>query len=406
MHGTMSNFHAALEIGTTRTVLAIGEVDANGRLRITSHAEIPSTGVRKSQILDINQATQSIRSVLQKTEALQEASGDRITLGNAFLVVSGQSIRSDTFSASTQIEGNKVGPNEIDAVQGLTRELFKLPRDRELLDVIDQDFVVDRMSGVTSPRGLSGRVLSLNTLQIHADHNRIQDARTAADAARLEIRDPLYAVTCAADAVLEDPERKNGVLVLDLGGGSTGYAVYADGYAVSTGVFGVGGDHVTNDIALAFQTTNNQAERLKCEEASARVTADEDAAPRVRVERGDNTLMDNRTISRRALNTVVNARLLELFAMIRETLEEQDLLHRLHRGVVLTGGGARMRDIEPLAEQAFGTTVRLGKPIYVDGLEDADFPPAYAAVAGALLYAHRNYPDKSLFDGFFGRIFK
>ena len=401
----MSNFHAALEIGTTRTVLAIGEVDANGRLRIISHAEIPSTGVRKSQILDIRQATQSIRSVLQQTERKQEASGDRITLGNAFLVVSGQSIRADPFAASTQVEGAKVGAEGIDAVQR-SAHAMTLPRDRELLDIVDQDYVLDRLGGIAAPRGMAGRVLSLNTLQIHADRNRIQDARTASEAAHLEIRDPLYAVTCAADAVLEDHERKNGVLVLDLGGGSTGYAVYADGYAVSTGVFGVGGDHVTSDIAQAFQTTHAQAEGLKKEEASARIGAAEGASARVRVERGENTLMDNRTISRRALDTVVNARLLELFTMVRETLEEQDLLHRLHAGVVLTGGGAQMRDVEALAEEVLGTSVRLGKPLYVDGLDDAPFPPAFAAVAGALLYAHRNYEEKSLLDGIFGRFFK
>ena len=401
----MSNFHAALEIGTTRTVRAIGEVDANGRLRIISHAEIPSTGVRKSQILDIRQATQSIRSVLQQTERRLEASGDSITLGNAFLVVSGQSIRADPFAASTQVEGAKVGSDAIDAVQR-DAHAMTLPRDRELLDVIDQDYMLDRLGGIAAPRGMAGRVLSLNTLQIHADRNRIQDARTASEAAHLEIRDPLYAVTCAADAVLEDHERKNGVLVLDLGGGSTGYAVYADGYAVSTGVFGVGGDHVTSDIAQAFQTTHAQAEGLKKEEASARIGAAEGASARVRVERGENTLMDNRTISRRALDTVVNARLLELFTMVRETLEEQDLLHRLHAGVVLTGGGAQMRDVEALAEEVLGTSVRLGKPLYVDGLDDAPFPPAFAAVAGALLYAHRNYEEQSLLDGIFGRLFK
>jgi cell division protein FtsA len=402
----MSNFHAALEIGTSRTVLAIGETDANGRLRITSHAEIPSTGVRKSQILDIKQATQSIRSVLQKIEKAQDAAGTSITIANAFLVVSGQTIRADAFSASTQVEGSKVGTTEIDEVERLTREMFKLPRERELLDVVNQDYVLDRLGSIMSPRGMSGRVLSLNTLQIHADHDRIQDARTAAQDAHLELRDPLYAATCAADAVLEDPEKKNGVLVLDLGGGSTGYAAYADGYAVSTGVFGVGGDHVTNDIAIAFQTTTAQAERIKINDASARVATDPNASPRVRVEQGDNPLMDNRTISRHALNTVVNARVLETFAMIREALEDQDLLHRLHKGVVLTGGGARLRDIVPLAEQVFGTTVRLGNPIHVDGLEDADFPPSYAAIAGALLYAHRNYPEQSIFDSLIGKFFK
>ena len=317
----MSSIFAALEIGTTRTVLAVGESGANGRLRVTSHAEIPSTGVRKSQILNIPQATQSIRSVLREIERRQEAAGAKITIGNAFLAVSGQHVKADPFSAPVQVENARVNDEAIDAVLRAAHTMA-LPRDRELLDVVDQDYVVDGMGGIQSPKGMSGRVLTLNTLQIHADRNRIQDARTAADAAKLEIREPLFAATCAADAVLEDHERRNGVLVIDIGGGSTGYAVYSDGYAVTAGVVGVGGDHVTNDIAHAFQTTNAQAEGMKVREASALVVSGGDGAARVRVEPGDNTLMDSRTVSRRALNTVVNVRMMELFTVIRETLED------------------------------------------------------------------------------------
>jgi len=401
----MSNIYAALEIGTTRTVLAIGECENGGRLKVSCHAEIPSTGVRKSQILDINQATQSIRAVLQQIEKKQEETGAKITVGNAFLAVSGQHVKADPFSGSTQVEGARVGDNEINEVLRATRAMT-LPKDRELIDIVDQDYRLDNLGSITAPKGMSGRILRLNTLQIHADRNRIQDARTAADAAHLEIRDPLFAVTCAADAVLEDYEKKNGALVIDLGGGSTGYAVYSDGYAVSTGVVGVGGDHVTNDIAHAFQTTNAQAEGLKTTVASATLSASDAESARVKVEQGENTLMDNRTVSRRALDTVVNARLLELFTVIRETLEDQDLLHRLHSGVILTGGGARMRNICSLAEQALGTSVRIGRPIHVDGLDGEDFPAAYATIAGCLLYAHRNYEEKSIIDSIFGRFFK
>ena len=402
----MDNIYAALEIGTTQTVLAIGESENGGRLRMTCHAEIPSTGVRKSQILDINQATQSIRSVIQKIERQQEESDAKISVGNAFLAVSGQHIKTTPFLGLAQIGNSRVGDAELDEVFRTSRATT-LPKDRELLDIIDQDYVLDNLGGIRTPKGMAGRILRLNVLQIHADRNRIQDARTAAEAAHLEIREPLFATTCAADAVLEDHEKRNGALVLDLGGGSTGYAVYSDGYLVSTGVIGVGGDHVTNDIAHAFQTTNAQAEGLKTLEACALVGADDDKPPRVKVELGENTLMDNRTISRHALNTVVNARLTELFTVIRETLEDQDIIHRLHAGVVLTGGGARMRDIDRLAEQTLGTNVRIGRPIHLDGLDDVDFPPAFASVAGALLYAHRNYEEKgsSLWD-FFGRIVK
>ena len=400
----MSSIYAALEIGTTRTVLAVGEAESGGRLKVTCHAEIPSTGVRKSQILDIKQATQSIRSVIGEIEKKQSEAGSSITLGNAFLVVSGQHIKSDPFQGITPVEGVKVGTDELNDVAQKSRTMA-LPRERELLDIIDQDYELDSLGGISTPRGMSGRILKLNTLQIHADRNRISDARTAADEAHLEIREPLFAVTCAADAVLEDHEKKNGVLVLDIGGGSTGYAVLSDGHVVATGVIGVGGDHISNDIAHAFQTTHAQAEEIKITEASALLNTNDGESPRVRIP-GSSPLMESRTISRRALNTVVNSRLRELFTILRENLEDQDLLQRLHAGIVLTGGGAEMRDLDALLQRELGMPVRIGRPIHVDGLEDEKFPASFAAVAGALLYAHRTNDEKSILDGLFGRFFK
>ena len=400
----MTDFHAALEIGTTRTVLAIGETNADGRLRVTCHADIPSTGVRKSQILDIKQATTSIQSVLHEIEKKQSESGSSITLGNAFLVVSGQHIKADPFQGVTAIEGAKVGNEELDAVFSSSRTM-QLPKDRELLDIVDQDYEVDSLGGIATPRGMSGRMLKLNTLQIHADRNRINDARTAADDAKLEIREPLFAATCAAEAVLEAHEKRNGVLVLDIGGGSTGYAAYSDGHLAATGVIGVGGDHVTNDIAHAFQTTNSQAEQLKTNEASAIIGGAGLEQQRVKVP-GSSPLIETRTISRRALDTVVNARLRELFTVIRETLEDLDLLNRLHAGVVLTGGGAAMRDLDALVSRELGMGARIGRPIHVDGLENEKFPAAFAAISGALLFASRNYEEKGVIDSLLKRFFK
>ena len=310
----MTNIYAALEIGTTRTVLAIGEAETGGRLKVACHAQIPSTGVRKSQILDINQATQSVRSVIRETERNQLAAGNSLTIGNAFLVVSGQHIKADPFKGTVQVDGAKVGADDINEVAHAARQMA-LPRDRELLDIIDQAYGLDNLGGIVQPKGMSGRILTLDTLQIHADANRINDARTAAGGAHLEIREPLFAASCAAEAVLTDNEKRNGALVLDLGGGSTGFSAYSDGYLAHAGVLGVGGDHVTNDIAHAFQTTQTQAEELKLRDACAMigVTGGE---PRVKVP-GSSPLMESRTISRRALDTVVNARLKELLGIVR-----------------------------------------------------------------------------------------
>ena len=271
-----------------------------------------------------------------------------------------------------------------------------IPKGRELLDIVDQDYQIDSLVGITSPKGMSGRMLRLNTLQIHASSDRIQDARTAAEGARLEISEPVFAATCTADAVLEEHERRNGALVLDLGGGSTGYAAYCDGILAAAGVVGVG----------AFQTTNAQAERLKTDEASAVIGQYTTDNARVRLT-GSSALMESRAISRRALDTVVNARLKELFTVIRETLEEADLIHRLHAGVVIAGGGAGMRDLESLAELELGLGVRRGRPLQVDGLEDVSDPWAFATISGALLYSQRaSGADKSFLGDILGRFFK
>lgn len=401
----MTNIYAALEIGTTRTVLAVGEAKTGERLRVTCHAEIPSTGVRKSQILDISQATQSIRSVLRAVEKKQsETTGDSLTIGNAFLVVSGQHVKADPYQGTAQVEGAKVGTNDINEAIRSSR-LMALPRDRELLDIVEQAYGLDDLGGIASPKGMSGRVLKLDTLQIHADKNRIDNARTAAGEAHLEIRDPLFAATCAAEVVLRPGDKRNGALVLDLGGGSTGWAVYADGYLVTANAIGVGGDHVTNDIAYAFQTTQAQAEALKREEACAVVGGDKSAGPRANLP-GSSPLMEARTISRRALDTVVNLRCKEIFTIIRNDLEDRDLLHRLNAGVFLTGGGAALKGIDSLARRELGMPVRIGTPTEVDGLETETHSESFAAIAGALLYAHRNYEEKSFIKSLLGGFFK
>lgn len=401
----MSKIHAALEIGTSRTVLAVGETQAGGRMKILSHAEIPSSGVRKSQIIDISQATQSIRSVLREIEAKQDSTGGNVEIHNALLVASGQHIHVANAEGNAVVAGGRVGDAEIMEAARRSREM-PIPKGRELLDIVDQDYQIDSLVGITSPKGMSGRMLRLNTLQIHASSDRIQDARTAAEGARLEISEPVFAATCTADAVLEEHERRNGVLVLDLGGGSTGYAAYCDGYLAAAGVVGVGGDHVTNDIAYAFQTTNAQAERLKTDEASAVIGQYTTDNARVRLT-GSSALMESRAISRRALDTVVNARLKELLTVIRETLEEADLIHRLHAGVVIAGGGAGMRDLESLAELELGLGVRRGRPLQVDGLEDVSDPWAFATISGALLYSQRaSGTDKSFLGDIIGRFFK
>lgn len=399
----MSSIYAALEIGTSRTVLALGEVAQSGRLKVSAHAEIPSTGVRKSQILNIDQTSHSIRSVLREIEKKQLESGNSITIANAYLVASGQHIKADQIQGTTPVAGAKVTSDDINAVAESLRSIA-LPRDRELLDLQEQAYGLDALEGISSPTGMSGGVLKLNALNIHADRNRLDDARTAAAKAHIEITEPLFAVTCAGDEVLSEREKQSGALVIDFGGGSTGFAAYSDGYLAHAEVLGIGGDHVTNDIAQAFQTTQAQAEEIKISSASASLSS---AAGGERISLpGTTPLMETRTISRKALDVVVNARLRELLRIIREKLEDADILHRLHCGIAMVGGGAAMDSLDELVQNELGMPARFGTPLRVDGFGQGAAAASFASIAGALSYAHRNDDSKSFLQTLFGGFFK
>jgi len=264
-----------------------------------------------------------------------------------------------------------------------------------LLDASELGYGLDGLDGIASPKGMSGRLLKLRTLVVHGAKARVDDARSAASAAKLEISDAYFAGRCAAEATLTPEDKAAGTLLVDLGGGSTSYVAFADGRMVHAGVLGVGGDHVTNDVRLAFSLSQSQAETVK---RSASAVFSPDRTGRVEV---PSSLMsgDGASISMRSLDTVVNARLGELFTVVREELDSAGVLHRLTGGVVLTGGGAYMQNISTLARGIFGASVRTGTLISaIEGLEKDEYPARHATIAGALLLEQRNSDERSFLD--------
>ena len=391
---------AGLEIGTSRTVIAIGETRENGRLEITALGSIPSSGVRKSQIIEMTQARYSIESVLKK---LEEQFG--YTIGHACLAVSGSQIRMTSMNTQWQLERGFVHEDDIAEINARAEET-NLPPERTQLELHPIAYGLDELGSLASPKGMNGNLLKLRSLCIHGATQRINDARAAAEAAKLEITEPCFAGTCAASAVLTPQDRREGVLVIDLGGGSTTYTAWIDGHLAYAGVLGVGGDHVTNDIHTAFAISASQAEQIKTTAASALVTA-EDGDLRVPVP-SPMPGFKAASISRRALNTVVNARMQELFTIIRSKLDDENLLHGLNGGIVLTGGGAALPNVVSLANSVFGCRARLGTIIPdILGIEKVtNVPPfACATITGLLLRAAATECKPSFMDSFTG-IFK
>lgn len=384
---------AALEIGTSRTVIAIGEPLEGGRVRVAAIGAIPSSGVRKSQIINIAQARYSVESVLKRI-----ADQSDYSIGQAYLVVSGPQIRTKPVIGQCQVDGGVVRDENLAEVDALSYETG-LSSDREPIELAQVCYQLDDVDGIVSPKGMSGRLLTLRSICIHGSTQRIADARSAAHDAKLEILPETYfAGTCAAAAVLNQQHKRDGALVIDLGGGSTAYTAWSEGRLVQAGVIGVGGDHITNDIRIAFSVSMAQAEQLKTTAASA-VIRPEDAMQRIPVPDpmpGFKAAM----VSKRALNTVVNARLQELFAIVRAKLDEGNLLHRLNAGVFLTGGGSALPGITELAEAVFGCGVHVGTIVpEIEGLESEPNPASLAVLSGLLLLAQQEGDrPTSIFD--------
>jgi len=379
---------AAIEIGTTRTVIAIAEPLGPGRISIVAYGDIPSSGVRKSQITDISQAGMSVASVLKRLE-----SENGYSIGRASLAVSGPQIRVKQLVTQWQVD-KTVTDNDLAEIYNRSCDTG-LDDDRVLLDVSEMGYGLDGLDGIASPKGMSGKVLKLRTLVVHGSKARVDDARAAAATAKLEISDAYFAGRCAAEATLTPEDKAAGTLLIDLGGGSTSYVAFAEGRMVHAGVLGVGGDHVTNDVRLAFSLSHAQAETVK---KSASATFSTDRTGRVEI---PSSIMsaEGLSVSMRALDTVVNARMGELFSVVREELDAAGVLHRLTGGVVLTGGGARLMNVSTLARGVFGGAVRIGTLVpEIEGVEKDDYAAQYATIAGALLLEQRNSDEQSIFD--------
>ena len=389
---------AALEIGTTRTVIAIAEPLGEGRIRVAAYDSIPSSGVRKSQIVDVAQARYSVSSVQKKLVTQSD-----YAVAQAYLVISGPQIRTQEASAQVPLPRGVVGDEEIEEI-GERMYDITLPAERQALEVARLSYGLDDIENIVSPKGMSGHILKLRTLCIHGSAQRIADAKNAAEAAKLEILDVCYAGTSAAAAVLTPQQKNDGALVIDLGGGSTNFTAWVDGRLLYADVIGVGGDHVTEDIRDAFAVTVAQAEQLKLASASAMIGPD-DASVRIPLP-ATTPGFNAASISLRALNTVVNARMSELFTIIRTKIDEADLTHRLNAGVFLTGGGSSMKNVLPLASNIFGRQVLLGKLVpEVEGLENEKNPAALATIVGTLLQTVPADPPQHSIMDFFRSLF-
>lgn len=372
----------AIEIGTSKVVALVGEIRDDGHIVVTGIGEHPSSGVRKGEITDFDHALVCVRGALTGAEETGQ-----VAIHQIHVALSGGHVEALVNRGTIPVNKPSEGVTEDDVAQVTeVARAVNLDADRKVMHSIGQIFYVDG-ERVGRPEGFEGETLALDMLILHAKQSHIRNTVRLLESIPMSVSDVAFGGLCSALAVLTPEQKEGGVLVIDLGGGTTTYAAYAGGTFATAGAVRLGGDHVTNDIALAFNIPRSQAERLKKESGSA---GGDETVRGMRVEIPAEVGYPARSVSLASLHTVMHLRMQEILKLVREDIERQGFLHQFGAGVVLTGGGAHMKGILKLTEQLFRAPCTVGRPTGFSGLAAVSDRPEYSTVAGLVRYAFLN----------------
>ena len=374
-----SSIIVGLEMGTSKVCAVVGELSADNALNIVGLGQSRSRGVRKGEIADPHLAEEDIRHAIVEAEQMAD-----VEIRSVYLGVTGGHLRGfnnrgvhPVVSADREISEEDVQ----DVIKNA--KTINLPAENHVVHAIRQHFLVDGQNGITNPVGLLGARVEVDVHVIHGNLNRLQNAIRTAKSLQLEVDDIVFNGLAASLALLSNEQKELGSLVIDLGGGTTEYVVYANGIIKHTGVLAVGGDHVSNDLAYGLKVPLSRAEQLKVEHGSAFV---EETIKGQALTISNEFSLPLKTVNLEHLRRIMSLRLEEIFQLIGHDLEQAGALDYLRAGVFLCGGGARIPQIAKLAEEVFQMPVSLGKTNSISGLKSALDQPEFATAIGLVKF--------------------
>jgi cell division protein FtsA len=377
----------ALEIGTSKIVALVGETREDNYIMITGTGECPSKGIRKGEIVDVNNASACVRRALDMAEE-----NGKVSIREVVLAISGVHVQSMSNRGTVPIlsKDGIIGEDDVEQVREVAKAV-NLPTDREILHSLDQYYSLDDQDRVMKPEGMSGARLSHDMLVLHCVRSRLETSIRLVQSLSVDVDDVVFSGLCSGMSVLTPEHKRGGVVVVDLGGGATDYMAYASNVPAAAGVLGVGGDHVTNDIAMAFNISTSQAERLKRESGCA-TTGTVNRSQRLSM--APEVGFPGRSVNLSSLHSVIHARMEESLTIVRDRLSKEQALHHLGVGVVLTGGGAHLKGVVDLTEEIFQLPCEIGRPRGVTGVATVTDGPEYATCSGLVQYGFKAYSEK------------
>jgi cell division protein FtsA len=401
-----SSIIVGLEVGTSKVCAVVGELNPEGALNIVGLGQARSRGVRKGEIADASTAEEDVRHAIVEAEQMAD-----VEIRSVYLGVTGGHLRGFNNRGVHPIVSADREITEED-VQDVIKnaKTINLPAQNHVIHAIRQHFLIDGQDGITNPVGMLGARVEVDVHVVHGTLNRLQNAIRTVKGLQLEVDDIVFNGLASSLALLSSEQKELGSLVIDLGGGTTEYVVYANGIIKHTGVLAVGGDHVSNDLAYGLKVPLSRAEHLKIEHGSALL---EDGVKGRTITLTSELGLPPKEINLENLRRIMSLRLEEIFQLIGQDLEQAGVLDYLRSGVLLCGGGARIPQIAGLAEQVLGMPVSIGKANSISGLKSALDQPEFAAAIGLVKFGsfqHRKRGGKgSLADGIrstLGQFFK
>ena len=371
-------FVTGLDVGTENVRAIIASVDKDGRIAIVGYNEGKNSGMRKGVPANLTGPASSIDKMLGEAERM-----GGYEVHSAFVSVGGSQIlstRSEGMIAVGTVE-HEINYEDLDRVEDVA-VTGRIPANRDVLDVVPLEYALDGQGGIKDPLGMSGARLEMRANVVSALTPNCDNLKKATLAADVKADRLVPSVVAAAKAVLTERQKENGVAVIDMGAATTSVAVYEEGDLQYVGVVPAGSNNVTNDLAIVLAIDPDMAEEIK----TRFVTGDfnNEKNPVIRIGKEGKT---ERAFERKEVEEVVEARLEEIFNEIRKKLKAAKYDQRLPEGVVLTGGGAKMRDIDIFAKKVLEASVKIGTPQGLGGVADAIEKPEYATAVGLAMLA-------------------
>jgi cell division protein FtsA len=389
-----------VEVGTSKVCAVVAEAGRDVDLHILGVGMAPSRGIRKGEIVDLAIATECVHDALAEAET-----NANVGIEDVSVAVTGSHITSFNSRGAVPIPAERleIDEEDLNEVAIKAREV-SIPTENTFLHSIIQHYYVDGQEGVINPVGLVGRRLEADFHIIHGVKTRLQNTLRCIEENGMQIDQVVVNSLASSHAVLNDHQRELGAVVIDIGGGVSDFIVFADGVVKQTGVLAVGGDHISNDISLGLRIPLTRAEKLKLDEGSALLGK---SMPGEMITLKNDAGFSGKEIEREMLNTIIHARVREIFALIHKQVASETPSHMLGAGVYLTGGCSLLQGIREVAESVFEMPVHLTRDSGVSGPKSILNNPQYSTAIGVVKFVQARLAEEeepSFLGSILGRL--